>query len=168
MRSSFSYSSRCDRTETHSPDAIENAPATSPATPASTTMDLLDVPPATPMTSEKFETSPSLTPKTVARSAPPIPARCRPSAAAIRPPAVLPPRIAATTLPCICSWAAIAAGAAAMLRYLSASAASARSTIGSTASVPTRRANRRSTRMRNGSRGGLRSTIPASRIRSAQ
>ena len=33
MRSSFSYSSRCDRIEIHSPDAIENAPATSPATP---------------------------------------------------------------------------------------------------------------------------------------
>src|SRR5438552_972580 len=85
MRSSFSYSSRCDRTETHSPDAIENAPATSPATPASTTMDLLDVPPATPMTSAKFETSPPLTPKTVARSSPPIPARCPPPAAGQRP-----------------------------------------------------------------------------------
>src|SRR4029450_8959889 len=99
MRSSFSYSSRCDRTDTHSPDAIENAPATSPATPASSTIDLLLVPPATPMTSEKFDTSPSFTPKTPARSAPPIPARCRPSDAAMRPPAVFPPRMAATTLP---------------------------------------------------------------------
>ena len=75
MRSSFSYSSRWERTEIHSPDAIENAPATSPAMPASSTMALSLVPPATPMTSEKFETSPSFTPNTVARSAPPKPAR---------------------------------------------------------------------------------------------
>ena len=71
MRSSFSYSSRCDRIEIHSPDAIENAPATSPAMPASSTMLLLLVPPATPMTSEKFDTRPSFTPNTAARSTPP-------------------------------------------------------------------------------------------------
>ena len=71
MRSSFSYSSRCERIEIHSPDAIENAPATSPATPASSTMLLLLVPPATPMTSEKFDTRPSFMPNTAARSAPP-------------------------------------------------------------------------------------------------
>ena len=38
-------------------------------------MLLLVVPPATPITSEKFDTSPSLMPNTVARSTPPISAR---------------------------------------------------------------------------------------------
>ena len=79
MRSSFSYSSRCERTEIHSPEAIENAPATSPAIPARSTMLWSSVPPATPMTSEKFDTRPSFTPNTTARSAPPTPARWRPS-----------------------------------------------------------------------------------------
>ena len=65
MRSSFSYSSRCERIEIHSPDAIENAPRRpARATPASITMLLSVVPPATPITSEKFETRPSLMPKT--------------------------------------------------------------------------------------------------------
>ena len=43
---------------------MENAPAASPATPASTMTLVLAVPPATPAIRAKFETSPSIAPNT--------------------------------------------------------------------------------------------------------
>jgi len=69
-------------------------------------MLLLVVPPATPITSEKFDTNPSFTPKTVARSAPPISARWRPSDRAMRPPSGIP-CIAAMVRPAAASCAAM-------------------------------------------------------------
>ena len=115
MRSSFSYSSRCERIEIHSPDAIESAPATSPATPASSTKLFWLVPPATPMTSEKFDTRPSFIPNTIARSVPPTLARWRPSDAAMRPPVGMP-CIAAMVRPAAASCCAIAAVASSSSR----------------------------------------------------
>ena len=53
-------------------------------------MLLLEVPPATPITSEKFETRPSLAPNTTARSTPPTSARWPPSERAMRPPSEMP------------------------------------------------------------------------------
>lgn len=60
--------SRCVLTETYSPNAIETAPATSPATPAVKIgpADVVDA--ATPTTMPAVETIPSLAPKTPARS----------------------------------------------------------------------------------------------------
>ena len=70
------------------------------------------VPPATPITSEKFDTRPSFMPKTVARSAPPMPARWRPSERAMRPPAGMP-CIAAIVRPAAAScWAIVSVASA--------------------------------------------------------
>src|SRR5580704_4231845 len=63
-------SSRCACIDTYSPAAIENAPATSPATPVSRTIVPAGWAPATPRISETFVTSPSLTPKIAARAPP--------------------------------------------------------------------------------------------------
>src|ERR1700685_3607957 len=63
-------SSRWACIERYSPAAIENAPATRPATPVSRTIDPPGWAPATPRISETFVTSPSLTPKTAARGPP--------------------------------------------------------------------------------------------------
>jgi hypothetical protein len=60
----------------YSPAAIENAPPTSPASPASATAELLDEAPATPAISAKLETRPSIIPNTVGRSHPPLTSRC--------------------------------------------------------------------------------------------
>ena len=57
----------------YSPAAIENAPASRPATPATITNELSTPAPATPKISDRFETRPSLTPKIAARSAPDLP-----------------------------------------------------------------------------------------------
>ena len=70
-RSSRSSSSAWTRIELYSPAAIEIAPATSPASPASRTTAGAGSAPATPRISPTFDTSPSLTPNTAARAAPP-------------------------------------------------------------------------------------------------
>src|SRR5436309_15623186 len=59
--------------ETYSPAAMEKAPASRPATPATTTNRASAAAPATPMISERFDTRPSFTPKIAARSAPLLP-----------------------------------------------------------------------------------------------
>jgi hypothetical protein len=58
-------------TEMYSPVPIENAPATSAATPLSTTVCAGTPPPPSPAISEALVTSPSTAPKTVGRSQPP-------------------------------------------------------------------------------------------------
>jgi hypothetical protein len=63
----------------YSPAAIENAPASRPAMPASTIRLLSLTAPATPMTSDRLLTRPSLAPKTAARSVPERPPRCHAS-----------------------------------------------------------------------------------------
>src|SRR3972149_3760462 len=66
-----SKSSRCAFMETYSPAAIDEAPASRPARPASRTKSALALAPAKPMTRLRLETRPSLTPKTAARRGPP-------------------------------------------------------------------------------------------------
>ena len=61
----------------YSPVPMENAPATSAATPVSTTAWPETPPPPTPAISEALVTSPSTAPKTVGRSHPPETSRCR-------------------------------------------------------------------------------------------
>ena len=57
--------------ERYSPAAMEKDPATSPATPASRTIDPPGFAPAMPKTSDTLVTSPSLTPKIAALAPPP-------------------------------------------------------------------------------------------------
>ena len=64
-------------TDTYSPVPIENAPATSAATPVSTTVCAGTPPPPSPAISEALVTSPSTAPNTVGRSQPPDTSRCR-------------------------------------------------------------------------------------------
>ena len=72
-----SNSSRWLCIEMYSPAAMLNAPASRPATPARRMkLGLPDAAPATPMTSDRLLTSPSLTPKMIARSVPDRPDRC--------------------------------------------------------------------------------------------
>src|SRR5687768_13271496 len=61
--------------ELYSPAAIDTAPAIRPARPARRTTLGAGSAPATPRISPTFETSPSLTPKTAARAAPPCMSR---------------------------------------------------------------------------------------------
>ena len=61
----------CAEMLTHSPAAIEMAPATAPAKPARRTMVESTPLAANPRMSETFETKPSLIPKTAARARPP-------------------------------------------------------------------------------------------------
>ena len=69
--------SACELTETYSPAAIAMDPAVRPATPAISTADR-DVPDAaTPITRLAVEMSPSLAPRTAARSQPMCAVRCR-------------------------------------------------------------------------------------------
>src|SRR5437868_8884407 len=70
-------SSTCAAIETYSPTAIEQAPATSDAMPASSTNRELAEAPATPRMSDTLVTSPSLTPSTAARVAPLCTSRAR-------------------------------------------------------------------------------------------
>src|SRR5262249_33735523 len=57
--------------------AIENAPASSPATPARRTADALVDAPATPRTSDRLVSNPSPAPSTAARVVPPWTSRWR-------------------------------------------------------------------------------------------
>ena len=67
------FSSRELVTDSHSPIAIEQAPATRPARPVNRIVFPGTAAPATPMTRLRLETSPSLAPSTAARSAlPPV------------------------------------------------------------------------------------------------
>src|SRR6516225_3969578 len=74
---SLSTISCCARTDTSSPAAIENAPASRPATPARRTADALVDAPATPSTSDRLVSNPSPAPSTVARVVPPWTSRWR-------------------------------------------------------------------------------------------
>jgi len=60
--------SRCVLTDTYSPPAMDNAPATMPATPAMNSATESLVAPATPNTRPAVDTMPSLAPSTPARS----------------------------------------------------------------------------------------------------
>ena len=73
----------------YSPAPIENAPASSPATPARRMNRRSPVPPVTPMTRARLETRPSLTPKMAARRRPEASPRCQ------RSPRMIPPALAA-------------------------------------------------------------------------
>src|ERR1700694_2272170 len=64
----------------YSPAAIENAPASKPASPANAIAVLAAPEPAKPITSELLDTRPSLTPNTAARRAPERSPRCQRSA----------------------------------------------------------------------------------------
>src|SRR5712671_3449840 len=60
----------------YSPVPIENAPATSAATPVSTTVCADTPPPPSPAIRDALVTSPSTAPNTVGRSQPPDTSRC--------------------------------------------------------------------------------------------
>ena len=75
-------SSRDELTDSHSPIAIEQAPAARPASPVNRIVFSAAFAPATPITRLRFETSPSFAPSTAARSAFPPSARWRPSSLA--------------------------------------------------------------------------------------
>lgn len=62
--------SDCELTDTYSPAAMESAPATSPASAATTTDARSGCAAATPTTRLLVEISPSLAPRTAARSQP--------------------------------------------------------------------------------------------------
>ena len=111
--------------DTYSPAAIENAPASRPATPASRITERSAPEPANPSTSAALDTSPSLTPNTAARSVPERSPRCRCSRPGDAGPRVGPgPWISAAT---VRAWprssAAIDAAASGSLSYRPASAA---------------------------------------------
>ena len=141
--------SRALVTDSHSPSAIEIAPATSPAKPVSRMVCAASPAPATPITRHRFDTSPSLAPSTAARSSLPLPRRCHFSARAIWGPSRPPgwPEAAWITA----AWLRSSADRRVASRcpaYLSRSANSVAAMAGSTKSGPKRRARRASTRVR--------------------
>src|SRR5450755_2267214 len=69
--------SACEWTETYSPAAIDIAPATSPATPATNTLLWVACAAATPSSRLDVESMPSFAPNTAARNQPMRPVRCR-------------------------------------------------------------------------------------------
>ena len=75
-RTSASICSLAVRTEVYSPRAIENAPATRPAIPLSTTAGACAAAP-TPAISAVLLTRPSIAPNVAARSQPPLTSPCR-------------------------------------------------------------------------------------------
>src|ERR1700687_142110 len=74
--SAFSVSA-CEWTDTYSPAAIDIAPATRPATPATNTLLWVACEAATPSIRLDVESMPSFAPNTAARSQPMRPVRCR-------------------------------------------------------------------------------------------
>src|SRR5690349_99376 len=68
--------SACELTDTYSPAAIDNAPATMPATPATTMSRRAEDAAATPTIRLAVEMMPSLAPRTAARSQPMRSVRC--------------------------------------------------------------------------------------------
>src|SRR5262245_35370972 len=68
--------SACELTDTYSPAAMESAPATRPATPATRTSCRLEDADATPTMRLAVDTIPSLAPRTAARSQPMRLLRC--------------------------------------------------------------------------------------------
>ena len=76
MATSRSISSFCAETLIHSPAAIEMPPAMAPASPARRTIPASAPLPANPRINDTFDTSPSDTPNTAARAAPPVTDRC--------------------------------------------------------------------------------------------
>ncbi len=66
------FISRLLVTDSHSPSAIEQAPAVRPASPARMTASREAAAPSRPITRQKLDTSPSLTPSTAARKALPL------------------------------------------------------------------------------------------------
>jgi hypothetical protein len=154
--------SRWLATDVYSPTAIEQAPARRPASPVTTSVRGSSTAPATPRTSERFDTSPSFMPKIAARMELPRPPRCHRSRCAMSARAScgcdLP--MPASTSRCSRSSSASAAASPPCCWYFSASFPSVSSTSGSTAAVPRRRASQMSTRMRElGASGG--SAAPA-------
>jgi hypothetical protein len=154
--------SRWLATEVYSPTAIEQAPARRPANPVTTSVRGSCTAPATPSTSERFDTSPSFIPKIAARMEFPRPPRCQRSRCAMRARASCgsdrPSSV--RTARCSRSSAASAVASPPCRWYLSASSVSFSTTSGSTAAVPSRRASQMSTRMRElGASGG--SAAPA-------
>src|ERR1700676_2582828 len=69
--------SACEWTDTYSPAAIDIAPATNPATPATNTLLRVPCAVATPRTRLAVERMPSFAPNTAARIQPVRPIRCR-------------------------------------------------------------------------------------------
>lgn len=68
MANSACSVSFCELTETNSPPAIDSAPATTPARPATSSCPRVADAPATPMTRPAVERIPSLAPRTAARN----------------------------------------------------------------------------------------------------
>ena len=145
-------------TDSHSPIAIEHAPATSPASPVSRIVPPGTAAPATPITRLRLETSPSLAPSTAARSALP-PLRWRPSRRARLLPEAPPGNavsIASTMRLCERSAAGNPpATASGCWSYMPLSRCSSVLKVGSTNCGPKRRASQTSARVRQPGRSAL-------------
>ena len=162
------YSSRALWTDSHSPIAIESAPARSPAKPATRTAAPPPEAPATPIERLRLETSPSLAPRTAARRALPPPIRWRPSMRATVPPAIpRPPESSRRRRACERSSAGMFAVASGCASYIRWSADSFWAMVATTAPAPKRRAIQIKTRVRHEGRRG-RAAIPAASSRSRQ
>src|SRR5829696_6748893 len=163
------FSSRALVTESHSPIAIEQAPATSPARPVNRIVRPGTAAPATPMTRLKFDTSPSLAPSTAARSALP-PARWPPSSRATALPGTpLGGAAAIASTMRLCERLATGrppATASGCASYWPLSRRSSALRVGSTNCGPKRRASQASERVRQpGCRAGTLAPMRASWLR---
>src|SRR5579864_3279997 len=75
--SSAASASACDLTDTYSPAAMDMAPATRPATPATMTLPCVVLVAATPSSKLEVDRIPSFAPNTAARNQPACPRRWR-------------------------------------------------------------------------------------------